>query len=435
MAVMFQVSSMAGLVLSNPQLQDGSGPDRSTTSLTHASSTQSGFLPEGAIDGDRYSPSPGRAWAGKPQEASWAWEVRFRQPTFVGAILQVVGDHADALRNAPSSYVWQITSNGVDWIDLEETRVTQERRLFRILRLKAARETLGLRIRILGSQGTFPVIREVQWFANPRENIPFEPWSVIVTTTGDAKIPGEGMQFLPLARSCPGFEKHQAQNIWLGDFHEEFLRAEPRPLCAFLSGNFIDWCQQDRKHWAGAAEVLENGNLPIWASCGGAQGLAILAEHGVTTSWDCPHCRDPKNPKTPIYGHIGHTSAKPCGDYSGCRFEKGPFNILQSAQDPAFTGLPREFRAMESHCGQIEWAPKGWTLLATAGQGTLTKIQCIRKNDRPIYAAQFHIEMAGTPATSRKIMANFLLLATKWGGINPQARTLTPPESLSASQP
>jgi len=433
--MLLQILSIASLNAGNPQAQGENGPRGPTISMTKASSTQPGFLPEGAIDGNRYVTAADQAWAGKAQESLWTWEVRFAQKTSVGSILQIVGDQPQVLRNAPASYVWQTTSNGIDWSDLEETAITQERRMYRIHRLKACRETLGLRIRITGAQGSFPVIREVQWFADPRETILFEPWSVIVTTTGDAKIPGEGMQFLPLARTCPGFEKYQAQNIWLGDFHEEFLRAEPRPLCAFLSGNFIDWCQQDRKHWAGAAEVLENGNLPIWASCGGAQGLAILAEHGVTTSWDCPHCRDPKNPKTPIYGHIGHTSAKPCGDYSGCRFEKGPFNILQTALDPAFTGLPREFRAMESHCGQIEWAPKGWTLLATAGQGTLTKVQCLRRNDRPIYAAQFHIEMAGTPATSRKIMANFLQVAATWGGFNPQARTLTPPESLSASQP
>jgi hypothetical protein len=161
---------------------------------------------------------------------------------------------------------------------------------------------------------------------------------------------------------------------------------------------------------------LKNGQLPMWASCGGAQGLAILAEHGTAKAWDCPHCRDPKAPRSPIYGHIGHTAKRPCGDYSGCLFERGPYSILQKSDDPAFAGLPREFRAVESHCGQIEWVPMGWELIATAGKGTLTKTQCIRLGDRPIYAAQFHIENAGTPDTSRTIMANFLGLARKWSG-------------------
>ena len=73
---------------------------------------------------------------------------------------------------------------------------------------------------------------------------------------------------------------------------------------------------------------------------------------------------------------------------------------------------------MESHCGQIEWPPAGWELIAAAGPGTQTKAQCLRVKDRFIYAAQFHIEMAGTPKTSRQITSNFLTLAKSWGRYN-----------------
>ena len=89
-------------------------------------------------------------------------------------------------------------------------------------------------------------------------------------------------------------------------------------------------------------------------------------------------------------------------------------------EDPAFAGLGREFQVMESHCGQIEWPPKGWELIVTAGPGTKTKSQCLRltgqpgEPDVPVYAAQFHIELDGTPETSRTIMGNFLRLAREW---------------------
>ena len=63
---------------------------------------------------------------------------------------------------------------------------------------------------------------------------------------------------------------------------------------------------------------------------------------------------------------------------------------------------------MESHCGQIEWAPRGWELIATKGEGGKTTTQCLRLKDHPIYAAQFHIEMEGTSDSSRRIMGNFL---------------------------
>ena len=127
-------------------------------------------------------------------------------------------------------------------------------------------------------------------------------------------------------------------------------------------------------------------------------------------------------PRTPIYTHIAHTAQKPCGDYSGCVFERGLHWVQLVGGDPVFKGLPREVQLMESHCGQIEWPPKGWTLIATAGQGTKTRTQCLRVQDRCIYAAQFHIEMAGTPETSRRIMANFLELAKAWGGYNPNGK-------------
>jgi hypothetical protein len=181
-----------------------------------------------------------------------------------------------------------------------------------------------------------------------------------------------------------------------------------------LSGNFKDWCQVDRETWRGTAEVLKADALPMWASCGGAQGLAILAETGVDKPWDCPHCRDPRAPKLPIYTHIGHTGVRPCGDYSACVHERGPHEIVKVGDDVVFRGLPATFQVMESHCGQIEWPPAGWSLIATAGAGTLTKTQCLRRDGLPIYAAQFHIEMSGTPENSRRIMSNFLALAKEW---------------------
>ena len=148
----------------------------------------------------------------------------------------------------------------------------------------------------------------------------------------------------------------------------------------------------------------------MWASCGGAQGLAILAETGVDSPWDCPQCRDPAHPRLPIYTHIAGSKRTRCGDYSGCVFERGPFSIRQVSPIRSSVACPREFRAMESHCGQIEWAPRGWELIATKGEGGKTKTQCLRLKDHPIYAAQFHIEMEGTPDSSRKIMGNFLAL-------------------------
>jgi hypothetical protein len=382
-----------------------------------ASSEQPGFPAQGAMDGDRFALDNRHAWVGAAGTSNWWWQAEFAPPRPVGAILQVVGDHEFVLRNAPRSYVWEGSDDGAQWRPLGGASQVDERRIYRLHRLARPESVRFIRLSIQAAHGDFPVVREVEFSPDPNAVVPFPEWIVAVNVTHDSALPGEGKEFAPLAKSCAGWESLQAQQIWLTDFHDAFLAAEPRPLCGFLSGSFRDWCEVDREHWRGVQEVLRGQRLPIWASCGGAQGLAIVSEYGVDQPWDCPHCRDPIRPKTPLYTHIGH---KPgplvCGQYDRCVFERGPMAIRTLRPDPVFAGLPEDFTAMQSHCGQIEWTPKGWELIATAGPGGLTRTQCLRFEDRPIYAAQFHIEMSGTPDVSRRIMGNFLGLAKSSGG-------------------
>jgi hypothetical protein len=392
-----------------------------------ASSSASGYEPAGAIDGKRFATDKGTAWQGQPGARSWWWQVRFSEPRTIGALLQINGDHPLVFRNAPQSYVWQISDDGQNWADLPDTKITTESRMFRIHRLTKARTARYLRLHIDKAEGKFPTLREVEVSDRTDARIPFDDWIITVYTDEERKISQEPDGFTQLARQRKGWEKLAAQQIWLDTLNEAFVAAEPRPLCAFLSGNFKDWCQRTREPWRGTQEVLAKRNLPIWASCGGAQGLAILEDVGVDKEWDCPHCRDPKNPKLRIYDHIGHTKGCPCGDYSGCIHEKGKYEVRQVLKDPAFAGLPRDFAIMESHCGQIVYPPKGWVLVVTKGDKGQTVNQCLRVKDRPIYAAQFHIEMPGTAENSRIIMSNFLRLAKEWGGYNSKGTALAEP--------
>jgi hypothetical protein len=381
--------------------------------LAGASSSQSDFAPEGAIDGDRFAFATNHAWKGKAGDSSWWWQIQFSKPRQLGAILQIQGDHEFFFQNAPSTYQWQGSLDGRSWSDL--TGIEHERRLYRLHRLLIGQTVRFVRLQIRSVEGDFPTLREVEFYSDPRARVLFPDWILAVNTTDDPRL-HHGKDFIPLAKSCPGWGSLQGQEVWLGSFDEAFCKTEPQPLCAFLSGTFKDWCQIDREPWRGIQEILRGGNLPLWASCGGAQGLAILATVGVDKPWDCPHCRDPKNPKVPIYTHIGHTGQKPCGDYSSCIFERGPHPVRQLTHDKVFQGLPDEFQVVESHCGQIEGPPPGWELIVTNGPGTLTRTQCLKVKDRLIYAAQFHIEMSGTPETSRRIMGNFLTLSKQWGG-------------------
>ncbi len=109
-------------------------------------------------------------------------------------------------------------------------------------RLKTSHRLRYLRLKIDSAQGAFPTLREVQAFADTRAPVEFPDWVVIVSTLDRAEWDKghlEGREFAALARRCPGWEHIQAQHVWLGSFDEQFLSAEPRPLCALFVGKLF----------------------------------------------------------------------------------------------------------------------------------------------------------------------------------------------------
>lgn len=379
-----------------------------------ASSIAPGAHVDGPLDADLLDTSPASCWRGRERASAWWWSVQFDRLTPVGAIFQVVGSDAEVFRDAPRDYAWQATVDGVNWQDLPTTITKHETRLFRLHRFDRPHVVLGLRMSIRACTGLAPVLRGLRFLPAPDTPLDFPPWILAVSTVEAPDSLQEAAPFVRLARRSPGGRDLSAQLLWMGDLDPDFVNPEPRPLCVFLSGNFNDWCQKERAHWKGIEAILARAQTPIWASCGGAQGLAILATAGTRKPWDCPRCRDPRNPLLPIYTHIGHTGTSPCGVYERNVAERGPTQLRIVAPDPALAGLPETFVAMESHVGQIAYVPPGWTLLVADGPGALTHHQLIRLNDRPIYAAQFHIEMEGAPAASERIMTNFLEIARAW---------------------
>jgi GMP synthase-like glutamine amidotransferase len=411
--------------ISNPSYVRAGPPPGEAT----ASGSALGTSPAGAIDGQRFSLEPKSLWR-CDRRSGW-WQIRFPKPQTVGAILQIHGDSEFRFHNAPRNYAWQHSSDGKTWHLLGETVVRREKRLFRLHRLEQPIRAQFLRLNINLCDGDAPVLREVEFYPSTNAAIAFPEWVVAVSSQEDPREVETGLAFVRLARRCKGWEKVSAQALWHGDFNEAFVAAEPRPLCAFLSGSTLEWCQCSREPWRGVQEVLKKRNLPMWGACGGAQVLAILEETGVDRPWDCPRCRGPKKARLPIYSHIGHTAHAVCGDYSKNIGERGKYRMLQVAQDPVLAGLPRVFEIMESHIGQITYPPKGWVRIVTKGPGAHTVNQCIRVKDRYIYAAQFHMEMAGTPKNSRLIMSNFLRLARQWGGYNPSGKAVAAPREIA----
>jgi hypothetical protein len=337
----------------------------------------------------------------------------FHTPKTIAAIQQRNGAHDFVLTGNPARSAWQWSRDGKNWTHIPGTSITNDARLLRLHSLQEPIQTKYLRLQFDQGLASGDAI-----FDSKSESRDPERFILVVNSTHDSKLPGHGQEFIPLVRSIPGWETTRAQQVWVPDFNSALVKADPKPIAVFFSGSFKDWCEVDRSHWRGVEDVLKKETVPMWASCGGAQAFAILAETGTAKPWDCPHCRDARAPKLPIYTHIGHTAdPKACGDYATCIFERGPHNVRITNPDPIFAGLPPEFQIMQSHCGQIEFPPRGWELIATAGADSKTKVQCMKRKGVPIYAAQFHIEMEGTPESSRTIMSNFLQQAHQWRSI------------------
>lgn len=378
-----------------------------------AAATADGADPAAVLDGDRFSTETSRLWRGTAPSAQL--QFTFDPPRQIGAILQINGDHPELLQQAPRNYAWQVSDDGDTWRTLTDTVVRHETRMYRIHRLAEPVAACHLRLVINLTHGDAPAVREVEFFDDPAAEIPFPDWIVGVSSFEDEHTAAEALPFIRLARECPGWQQVPAQCLWHGDFNEEFVAVEPRPLCAFLSGSIQEWCQCSRETWRGVQQVLKSRRLPMWGACGGAQVLAILDETGVDRPWDCPRCRDPQKPLLPIYSHIGHTGPAPCGDYGRNIGERGLYQLRIVADDPVFAGVPDTFSIFESHVGQIDYVPGGWRRLVTKGDGAHTVNQCLRVIGAPIYAAQFHMEhYTETRDVSLRIMGNFLDEARRW---------------------
>ncbi|MGD9632503.1 MAG: discoidin domain-containing protein [Pirellulales bacterium] len=402
-----------------------------TPQNTSASSADASFPATGAVDGDRFSVAPGHLWRGADGEKSWTWQADFGKSTKLGAILQVLGDDESILAAAPLAYVWQVSDDGTNWRDVPSTSVANEQRMFRLHRLPEAVEARYVRLSISSTGGKPPAIREVEFFARPDQTIEFPDW-VFAVGSEDTPQVDTCHRYLDLAHQCKGWEHLPGQYVWHGYFGPEVALVEPKPMCVFYTGNHRDWCEIDPTVWRGTQELLKNGSLPMWAACGGCQAFGLLEENGCDVKWDCPNCRDPQHPKSPIYGHIGLVDPNvktACGIYTNNIYERGPTPVRRVADDPVLRGLPDEFLVPEYHCGQLEYLPDGWDLIATRGKGGKTWMQCMRKRGTCIYAAQFHIELQGTPEVSQQIMSNFLAYAKGWKSPNESSASAGSPSA------
>ncbi|MGQ9840289.1 MAG: type 1 glutamine amidotransferase, partial [Anaerolineae bacterium] len=140
-----------------------------------------------------------------------------------------------------------------------------------------------------------------------------------------------------------------------------------------ISGNAIEFsdygdCAFDELH-----RIIRAAEWPIIGFCGGHQQIAAV--HGAEVA--------PMRRLHPGEPDITHLFAP------GYLKEWGFMPISVVADDPILDGLDRPSVFLEMHYCEVKQVPAGFRLLASTVD---CQVQLMRREDRPVYGAQFHPE-------------------------------------------
>jgi GMP synthase (glutamine-hydrolysing) len=159
-----------------------------------------------------------------------------------------------------------------------------------------------------------------------------------------------------------------------------------------ISGNTTDWIEYDFKTFQPLFTVIQSGEMPVIAFCGGHQLIGLL--YGA-------HC-DAIRKLRP--------GEEENGDFAPGWFkEVGFLPIHVIKDDPVFQGLGTDPVFFESHYWEIKEVPKGFDLLASSAD---VRVQVIKHQQHLIYGTQFHPEVnAADCPDGFTLLQNFFRLA------------------------
>lgn len=157
-----------------------------------------------------------------------------------------------------------------------------------------------------------------------------------------------------------------------------------------ISGNATGFEQYDTTHLAELHRIIRAAEWPIIGFCGGHQQIA--AAHGVELG--------------PM--RLLHPGEPDLTDLSGPGYLKewgfGPVSV--TAEDPILEGLSRTPVFLEMHYCEAKQVPSGFRLLASTSD---CRVQLIKRDDKPVYGAQFHPEAyTESPGDDRSELVNLV---------------------------
>ena len=159
-----------------------------------------------------------------------------------------------------------------------------------------------------------------------------------------------------------------------------------------ISGNVTDWVDYDMDTFKPLFELINSGQYPTIAFCGGHQLVGLL--YGARCDAIrrlAPGERDPGEFAFGWYKELGFM----------------PVRVVKD--DPLFEGLGPEPVFLESHYWEVKEVPQGFDLLAST---PAVRVQAFKHQRLPLYGTQFHPEAsdAAHPAGFR-LLENFFRAA------------------------
>jgi len=298
------------------------------------------------------------------------------------------------------NYIWQYSSKGTTWTDVEASKCEDADAFRRIIDLPETITARFLRLLIEEWHGQTPRVYGIMLYSKEQPTVPEVPENdyVLVISNIVGFKPEKGKVKTDFGQMIRGEGGHIAPPWNLDVLEipahafsvESFSKVKKPPIAIFLSGSPNTFCQLPMFEFNGEFELVRTSKIPIWGSCAGVQ-IMVMA-YGSTYSRNTGRSYRTYTVKDIIDQDIP--------------------TIQVQNNDPIFAGMNNPFYGPELHTWMAHTIPSGWSVLATSQdtQGFICT-EMIRDPPRLLYGSQFHPEIVQPFSCSKVLILNFLHMA------------------------
>ncbi|MBC8203406.1 MAG: discoidin domain-containing protein [Planctomycetes bacterium] len=287
-------------------------------------------------------------------------------------------------------FVWQGSSDGVQWVDIQGTKVVGNDTYRNIIDFEPVHARY-YRLSISTQNALQGQLNCIIPYVKGEPETPTVPEGDYVLIVGNQM---NGFTYTQLAAFVEA-QGHQTVTVPHFKMSLQVLKSLPnKPMAIIFSGNNADWQNLPMFEYYGEFEVYrEVDDIPMMGICAGNEFYAMA---------------------------YGHSFAHWMGwfDSTMFRITRGEIPSLvevvpEYKSDPIFEGISDGFRAVEIHSWAISPLfledPRYTEFVETAHT---SYIQTLKSTERPCYSEQFHGAVVNDYNQSGQYLANFLKIAS-----------------------